>query len=140
MYWVGGILRDSTGAFVAAYANPVSGVFSAAMAEVLGLEYALKMILQHGWSRVNIEMDAEAVVRDFLSVPEDRSEFGSVIESCRCLFAHCNDVIVSFNYRSANQVPHSIASASLSLVAPVFWLEEPANLRSLLIADVIALH
>lgn len=116
----GCVVRDHTGNFVRARANLVRGRMYAREAEALSLKEALSWMMTWRTSKCIFEMDAKLVV-EAIQKSQGQSIFDTIIDDCRELFKHFEEVLVVYVHRSANNVAHLLAQTAYSKSGPQEW-------------------
>lgn len=89
-------------------------------AEAIGLREALIWI--KGWrqTRCFFESDCKGVL-DAVNTGRGRSYFDTIIDDCRDILKHFDEVLVGFVPRSANTVAHLLAKATYSMSGSQEW-------------------
>lgn len=111
--WIACIIRDDHGDFLRARSNRHRGKRQVREAEALGLQEAIRWVMQWRNYKCIFEMDSKLVV--------DAIHGGggnSIIDDCIPLLKHFIEVLVVFEYRSANSVAHLLARAAHELRFP----------------------
>lgn len=122
----GCVMRDDKGNFIGARCNTVTGGQSAKEAKVLSLRDAITWTIGRGRSRCIFESDAKTVV-DAIQGFSGQSLFHMILEDCRELLTHFEEVLVVFVPRSANSVAHAIAQVTHSMSGLREWYDTAHN-------------
>ncbi|XP_074327947.1 uncharacterized protein LOC141665861 [Apium graveolens] len=130
----GCIIRDDQGQFLRAKASKLRGCATAREAEALSFKEALTWTKEWRTNRCVFELDAKAVV-EVIHGPQKQSNFHVIIEECRDILKHFEEVLVIFDYRSANKVAHVLARAAYSMPDSMVWCNTAPELICKLIAE-----
>jgi ribonuclease HI len=110
----GMVLRRSDGRCLGAATRICNGNTDAAMAEVTGLQEALKLIESHQLTNIIIELDANQVVSAIKKKKFPNNCWGQIA----CVFSRVleqrEDISVSWVSRRGNQVAHNLARWAIS--------------------------
>ena len=124
----GCVVRDSEGHFCGARSVTVFyPLMEPALAEAMSLREALSWLKTCSFPSIILELDSLLVVQAIHSSATDRSFFGHVIADCKLLISEINVIKISFVKRSANQVTHCLAKASVFWSEYKKWLIEPPS-------------
>ncbi|XP_074342618.1 uncharacterized protein LOC141680232 [Apium graveolens] len=96
---VGCIIRDARGSFVYARSNAIQGTFHPREAEAVGLKEELS------WGEAG------------------NTYFHLIVEECRDILKHFEEVLVCFVHRSANMAAHSLAQVAYSTSGHMEWFD-----------------
>lgn len=118
---VGCVVRDDIGDFLHARSARITGCMQLREAEVMSLKEALLWVKNGRSTQCIFEMDAKLVV-DAVHGSGGNSNFHTVIKECHEIIKHFEDVLLLFEYRSANSVAHLLARAANSMSDPMEWL------------------
>ncbi|XP_074347622.1 uncharacterized protein LOC141686487 [Apium graveolens] len=110
---VGCVVRDDRGVFQRARSNQIGGLRKPREAEALSMREALSWVKGRRASKYIFETDSKLLVDAFHAI-EGRSMFDTIVEDCRELAKHYEDVLVKFVPRSTNSVAHEVARAAYS--------------------------
>ncbi|KAM7525060.1 hypothetical protein LguiA_014962 [Lonicera macranthoides] len=133
----GGIIRDSSGNFVAAIQGSFAGRFSPLLAEAVGLREVLSWIKDRNEGPIVVESDSKFVVDALHHTKDDSSSLGIVLDDCKALLRDLDLCNVSFIYRSANSVAHSLAKAASSMPDHKVWeVMCPSFISDVLVSDL----
>ncbi|XP_017256601.1 uncharacterized protein LOC108226171 [Daucus carota subsp. sativus] len=117
---VGCVVRNERGEFLRARTTLVQGRSYAREAEALSLKEALSWVKTWRTQKCIFESDAKLLV-DAIHAGHGNSIFDTIVEDCRELIKHFQEVLVMFVLRSANNVAHSSAQAACSMSGPQEW-------------------
>ncbi|CAN1729936.1 LINE-1 reverse transcriptase homolog [Linum perenne] len=125
----GAVLRNSRGELVAFRTGWGFGQPEIKEGEARGLYEALSWATTRRVSRCTFEVDSQQVTVALSRSVSDRTEFGSIIDSCRRILHANSGFKVTFVRRNRNVVAHELAQRSFSLTSPFeghvtpSWLE-----------------
>ncbi|KAL8463261.1 hypothetical protein ACS0TY_034052 [Phlomoides rotata] len=111
---IGMVLLDDNEEFIACKSFVILGVYAVELGEAIGVYEALSWIKGLGMERVVVKMDAKLVFDGVTGVPESRSIFGNVIETCKILMNSLEYGPFNLVKRDANVIAHSIARTARS--------------------------
>ncbi|KAL8119323.1 hypothetical protein AgCh_016734 [Apium graveolens] len=129
------VARDDHGAFLGARSSVIEGGRQPREAEVLSLYEALRWV--HKWrnSHCIFEMDSKIVV-DAIHGKHGNSNFHTIIDDCISFLKYFREVLLVFDYLSANTVAHLLAQAADSMSDPREWFDiAPDFIRCNLLID-----
>ncbi|XP_074359574.1 uncharacterized protein LOC141698717 [Apium graveolens] len=118
----GCVVRDSAGSFLRAKACKVRNRAYAMEAEAVRLKEALSWVKDWRTSKCIFETDAKLLVDVMHSPKQGRSFFDTLVDDCKELVKHFEEVLIVFTHRSANNVAHILAQAAYSLIDPREWI------------------
>ncbi|XP_074374021.1 uncharacterized protein LOC141714399 [Apium graveolens] len=118
----GCIVRDDRGRFIRARSIKIRGGWQPREAEALSLKEALSWVREWRSSRCVFELDAKIVV-EAVYTNGGNSNFHTIIEDCRDILKHFQEVLVVFDHQSANTVAHLLAQAACSMTDQMEWLD-----------------
>ena len=78
-------IRDETGRYVKGRTRTLHGTMAVREGEVLGLVDALRWVRSIGYQRAIFEVDAKCILDSLKDGRSNRSEYGSIVSSCRNL-------------------------------------------------------
>ncbi|XP_074347972.1 uncharacterized protein LOC141686789 [Apium graveolens] len=114
------VVRNDRGDFLQAMSKRFSGSTRAREAEALCLREMLVWIKRWRNQRCIFELDSKLVV-DVFHGEMGNSVFHTIIDDCVSLLKHFSEVLVVFEYRSANIVAHLLARAAFSMSSLMEW-------------------
>ncbi|XP_061993843.1 uncharacterized protein LOC133711764 [Rosa rugosa] len=125
----GGVLRNSQGQFMAAFAHTEQHTSSARQAELLairrGLDFVKELDLQH----VTIESDCLDAVQLILNKDHELDELGALVEDCLVIMASMPEVRIQHAVRTRNNVAHRLAAFAFeSDGCNEVWHQRPPSL------------
>lgn len=123
---VGCVVRNERGEFLRARTNMIRIRGQAREAEAVSLKEPLSWIKNWRTSKCIFESDAKTLV-DALQGRPEKSIFDTLVEVCRELMKHFQEVSVKFVNRSANMSAHMLAQATYSTSGPQEWLVNPPD-------------
>lgn len=118
---VGYVVRDEGGQFVRARSQVIQGSLQPREVEAVGLREALLWVEKWRRRKCVFECDAKEVV-DAVNGEGGLSYFHMIIDDCREILKHFDEVLVAFVPRSANTVAHLLAKATYSMSGSQEWL------------------
>ncbi|KAK8684255.1 hypothetical protein V6N13_040285 [Hibiscus sabdariffa] len=108
---IGVLARDSSGAVLGGFAQPIPALGPASAVEASALFAGLEYAIARGWTSVLVESDAAVLVNKLLRPTPDLSLLGGLLAPSRNLIAaSCGCLRVGFAPRSANSAAHTLAS------------------------------
>lgn len=134
---VGGVMRNSQGAWMGGRCCKVRGSWTPREAEAIGLKEVLSWVIKKTNTCCIIETDSQVLVN---ACKGDSGEalFGTIVGDCIQLLKHINPVLVKFVYRSANRVAHAMEKASYSMSDVEEWgVTPPEFIMPVLQEDLI---
>ncbi|KAF5477474.1 hypothetical protein F2P56_004111 [Juglans regia] len=111
----GCVFRNSSGELLAAVGWPRSFIGSPLQAEAVALERTIELCVELGFQQVVFEGDSLNLVQDILSIEENRSWYGQIVEDLKSVFKHPTRRKIQFTPRHCNQVAHILARMALQL-------------------------
>lgn len=123
---VGCVVRNEMGEFLRARTNMIRSRGQAREVEAVSLKEALSWIKLWRTSKCIFESDAKILV-DALQGRRGKSIFDTIVEDCRELMKHFQEVLVVFVNRYANMSAHMLAQAAYSKSGPREWLVNPPD-------------
>ena len=117
----GCVIRDDQGEFIAARNGVLNGPMNPALAKALSCKEALSWLKNLSYNKVIVELDAQQLVHALQGFQEDLSYFGSIVEDCKILSKDLGDCTFVFVKQSANQMAHSLAKATDSMLDQGVW-------------------
>ncbi|XP_062005887.1 uncharacterized protein LOC133723071 [Rosa rugosa] len=124
---VGGILRDDTGKFKAAFAFPIQSVASAKQVELCAIMKGLEMVKALQISNVVIETDCLEAVSDIADRHCTHINAEGLIDDIRGNLALLSNVIVQHAPRLCNQVAHRLANVAYEASMGESWFDHPPD-------------
>ena len=118
---VGCVVRDDVGGFLRARACRIRSRAYAREAEALSLKEALSWIKEWRTFKCIFEMDAKLLMDALHSTKPGKSFFDMLVDDCKELIKHFEEVLFVFVHRSANNVAHMLAQAAYSTSDPHEW-------------------
>lgn len=134
----GGLIRDERGTWVCGYYGKLHSGTSLE-AELWAVYKGLTIILQKGMNQVMIETNAEQVVQLLQEEPGDRCPFKNLVEDAQILLRGC-DCSVQHVWKEGNLCADFLAKMGANQPEEILVMNDPpAELRELLVADMIGL-
>lgn len=120
---LGCVIRDDKGDFVRARSNLVQANYQPRVAEALSLKKALAWTKNWRTSKCIFVADAKLLVDAVNTVNgnQGNSIFHTIVDDCKEILKHFEDVLVVFIHRSANSVAHLIAKGAYSMSGFQEW-------------------
>ncbi|XP_062021454.1 uncharacterized protein LOC133738034 [Rosa rugosa] len=122
---VGGVLRSTTGEFLAAFKQPVPHINSALHVELSAIWEGLLFIDNLQVQQVEIETDCLLAVHHINSEVGDLSELSSLVLDIQGKLQSMRGVKVQFAPRSCNSIAHRLASHAYDAVHRESWQGQP---------------
>ncbi|PRQ52155.1 putative ribonuclease H-like domain-containing protein [Rosa chinensis] len=121
---VGGVLRDSTGAWVSGfYAN--LGCGSVLQAEAWGLLLGLQMAISHHAHHLLVESDSQVLVSLVQHDVDDLHPLKTITDCCQTLQRQLHSCDLKHVYREVNQVADILSKFGLDAEIGVHFMEQP---------------
>lgn len=120
----GAIIRNNTGAVMAALSAKGPLVANSEEAEVLACRRALEFAMEVGFQEVVVEGDNATVIRGLTATKPDKSMLENIYEDACYLALKFRKPLASCVRRSANGVAYSLARFAKFLSEECVWLEE----------------
>jgi hypothetical protein len=96
----------------------ISPILNIDIGEAIGLLKALNWIYELQLTNVDFELDSQIVVTRFHGKKEDASEFGDVINDCKCIYnSHFTNPRVEFIRRQTNETAKGLARVTTSIAS-----------------------
>ncbi|XP_074355726.1 uncharacterized protein LOC141695374 [Apium graveolens] len=118
---VGCVIRDECGRFMRARSQVVQGCLQPREVEAIGLREALSWTKNWRRSKCIFECDAKALV-EAVNGEGGQSYFHTIVDDCKDIIKHFDEVLVTFVPRSANMVAHLLAKATYSMSGLQEWV------------------
>jgi ribonuclease HI len=136
----GVIIRDHTGAFVAALQTYLPHVVDAPMAEAYAFRDGLTLAQQIGLQNFTIQTDCAQVVETMKDGGFSATSSAAIYDDCSILWSGFGKVAIEFCNREANLVANELARVSFSSGRSCTWVDEPPSfILSKLVSDVTIL-
>ena len=105
---VGGILRNDTGTFMAAFAVPVHALASAMQIELLAMQEGIKILKRQQYSKAVLETDC---LQAILAIRQPQFTYlgvDAILQHIRMELASCPWIEMQFTPRECNQLAHRL--------------------------------
>ncbi|KAI4994410.1 hypothetical protein ZWY2020_029458 [Hordeum vulgare] len=136
--FVGAIIRDQSGQFIAAANERIDICFDSFTAEALAVRFGLNLARTVGCSRIVVSSDSLEIV-EALKDGNFSSVASAIIDDCFFMASEFNHVIYDHCFRESNQVTHELARL-VKFPSPSCWLDStPPEVLSLLVNDTTVL-
>ena len=99
---IGWVVRDSSGASIAARSNPLQMQLRPHEAEAMGAREALSWIKSSVHSPLVLEMDAQGVLQDLTNSGLSFSPYAMLVADCQALPLAHQEIVFSFVHRYGN--------------------------------------
>ena len=110
------------------------------MIEALAARRAIIFAKEVGIDDVEVEGDAENIIKDLNSNYPIHTPYGLVIEDAKALIQDFQRFSLSHTRRSGNSVAHALAHRASGCNSFSVWLEEaPPDITHVLMSDLLAL-
>uniref|UniRef100_A0A2N9GPD6 Uncharacterized protein n=1 Tax=Fagus sylvatica TaxID=28930 RepID=A0A2N9GPD6_FAGSY len=137
---IGVVIRDNTGQVIATLSQKVFGTHTVEMIEALAARRAIIFAREVGIDNVEVEGDAENIIKDLSSNDPLHTPYGLVIEDAKALIQDLQQFSLSHTRRSGNSVAHALARRASGCNSFSVWLEEvPPDITHVLMSDLLAL-
>ncbi|KAK4723288.1 hypothetical protein R3W88_026067 [Solanum pinnatisectum] len=128
------VLRDHLGQFIAGKTLFLGRDVSPLLAEIIGVREALSWLKERfSRTRLVVETDNLLVKQALEENLVNYSYFDSLVFDCKTLIKELHFLSLSVVKKSANQVAHYLAKASISMPGSIEWDTNPPSL----ITDVL---
>jgi len=107
----GGILRDSNGTIIYAFAIPL-GEGTNNQAEVQAASYGLNWCIQHGYQNIILEVDSELLTKWFLQISDPPWRLSRFVQELHDIAKQCTYVHCVHTYREANNTTDLLSKQS----------------------------
>ncbi|GMN49419.1 hypothetical protein TIFTF001_018583 [Ficus carica] len=128
-----GVIRDSEGVVVVAFAKCVAGYSDSTTDECAAIREGLIFALESGFRNVEVESDSLMAVKHIKNV-DSMAAMGSVIDDIVLLLNSVGSGSCCYIPRAVNMAAHTLARRAFAFSVDRFWLEETPDC----ILDVIA--
>ena len=108
--------------------------------EALGLLDALRWVCSIGYQRVIFEVDEKCILDSLKDGHSGRSEYGSIVSSCRDLLSLEESFSVQFSHRQVNVLAHALAKTSCQFLSSHSWFSLPVQFTWLLSATCFSIN
>ncbi|XP_024164491.1 uncharacterized protein LOC112171562 [Rosa chinensis] len=123
----GGVLRSSTGSFIAAFMKPVQHVNSAQQVELLAIREGLNFLKTLRLQQAIIESDCLLAIQDLARTDVNLSELSNLVQDIQQTIQVMQGVQISFSPRSCNKVAHRLASLAFDDGHSEDWHARPPS-------------
>ncbi|WMV30192.1 hypothetical protein MTR67_023577 [Solanum verrucosum] len=107
----GGILRDSNGTIIYAFAIPL-GEGTNNQVEVQAASYGLNWCIQHGYQNIILEVDSELLTKWFLQIFDPSWRLNKFVQELQDIAKHCAYGHCVHTYREANSTTDLLSKQS----------------------------
>ncbi|XP_061999393.1 uncharacterized protein LOC133716741 [Rosa rugosa] len=121
VFGTGAVCRDENGTCIGVLAVPMVGFVSPQTCEFLALVNGLHFCLQAGFTRLEIEGDAQNIFQALNSDQEDLSSDGALVDEAKVLLSSFQFCSWGYIPRECNNAAHCVAKVALSLPFPTYW-------------------
>lgn len=108
--------------------------YDPAVAEALALRWGLELALNVEIERVQVELDAQVVIRAMNS-PSCSSSLEHIIQDCKALAREFQAVDFHYVNRTANNVAHTLAAMADRFPTSLWWTDLPLPVDEALSVD-----
>jgi ribonuclease HI len=137
---LGAVVRDSLGNLHAAQTRSIPGLWDPTSAEALAALMAAKLCQEMGWSHIQLEGDAKALIEAVKSMESDESRRGHLTEDIRTSMLQFSSSEVKYVRRQENQVAHAFVRLALNSNLDEKWRSDPPEcIRAIIEAEQSAL-
>ncbi|XP_062028797.1 uncharacterized protein LOC133744764 [Rosa rugosa] len=132
----GGVLRDGTGCFRAAFANHVTSVASAKHTELIAIRDGLKMLQDLQAENVIVESDYLEAISNIADLQAMHIVEAGIIDDIRDSLESLHNVRINHVPRSGNRVAHRLVAIAYEADHAVMWHDQaPACILDVLNFD-----
>ncbi|XP_062012177.1 uncharacterized protein LOC133728759 [Rosa rugosa] len=117
----GGVLRDSNGAFQAAFSKPVFHVNSAPQVELLAIKEGLQFIKNLQIQNAIIETDCLVAVQEITGTALNLSVTSNIVLDIQHELGALPGVLIKFAPRSCNRVAHKLVNLAFESLRQATW-------------------
>lgn len=130
------VIRDREGALLHAQTLWYNFAASSQSMEAEAIRDGVRMAIERGFSKVEVETDAQAIVKLWESDTFDRSEIAAILQEIRELSDQFESFRLKFVRREANEAAHLCAKQATSVRRRCLWLNyTPVFLMNTLYRD-----
>ncbi|XP_062020887.1 uncharacterized protein LOC133737321 [Rosa rugosa] len=119
---VGGVLRDASGRFVAAFASPVGHAASPKQCELMAIRAGLDLLVSLQVQQVVVESDSTMAIAEALCSDYTLLANGGLIDDIRCSMQKIPSICLEYQPRSSNMVAHRLAGIGFETGNSCVWL------------------
>ncbi|XP_024200491.1 uncharacterized protein LOC112203805 [Rosa chinensis] len=120
----GGVARNASGQFMAAFANHLPHVNSAKQAELLAIQTGLEMTVGLQLPFVTIETDCLTAVQAIMHPQYEFSEYAGIIADIHDLQMKFQETKIHFAPRECNRVAHRLANIGFESGQNESWFQQ----------------
>ncbi|XP_024177957.1 uncharacterized protein LOC112183874 [Rosa chinensis] len=124
---IGGIMRDSSSQFIAAFTQSVQHVTSVKHVELLAIRAGIDLTKQLQLHQATIESDCLQAVQEIAYADYQSLDFGSVIDDIRVGMMDIQGVQICFAPRTSNKVAHKLANMAFDSGQHETWFGSVPN-------------
>ncbi|XP_062014381.1 uncharacterized protein LOC133730890 [Rosa rugosa] len=121
----GGVMRNETGQFHAAFATPVPYVTSAKQVELCAIREGLKLVTAMQISNVVIETDCLEAVSSIMDIHFTHVYDEGIIDDIRWRLQQRPDIVIQHTLRGCNRVAHCLANSAYEASHSSIWPVRP---------------
>jgi ribonuclease HI len=125
--WIGAVVRDYKGEFIAASTVFLPHVLSPAVAEAMAMREGLSLANRMGCTNVIMESDSSETVDACNGTEVWWGESEAILADCVDLASLLNSVSFQYCPREANEVAHDLARDSFACKNSSSWIDEPPD-------------
>lgn len=132
----GGVIRDWTGRWIVGFSRRI-GITTSLLAELWAIRDGLMLCIERNFSKVEVELDAKAVV-DMLTNPQyDNMAIHAILEDCKFLVAKIPQTRIKHCYREANRCADMLARKGTELNGSLaIFANPPLDILNVVEADL----
>ena len=120
----GGVLRDHSGKFVAAFASPIMHTASAKQSELRALLDGLDFLYSLQIHNVVIESDCTEAIGEATTRDPSLLANGALIEDIQSAMSRLLSISIEYVPRDCNKVAHRLASIGFEAENSFTWLDQ----------------
>ncbi|XP_024178139.1 uncharacterized protein LOC112184080 [Rosa chinensis] len=133
---IGGVLRDSTGQFRAAFFQPEMFVASPKQCELLAIRASLDLLSSCGIHDVSVESDCMEAVSEANCRNYDLLANGGIVDDIHAVWSKLQGVTISHTPQTCNAVAHRLAALGFENPIGAVWFDQaPSSIHDILQHD-----
>ncbi|XP_062005870.1 uncharacterized protein LOC133723052 [Rosa rugosa] len=121
---IGGVIRDATGQFVAAFARPVPCTASPKQCELLAIREGIDLLYSLQLNEVTIESDCMEAIQEIHCPDYELLANGSIVDDIHRTWGKLKGVHFDYTPRSCNRVAHRLAAIGFEATQDVVWTSQ----------------
>ena len=120
----GGVVRDWIGRWIVGFTRKI-GITTGLLAELWAIRDGLMLCIERNFSKVEVELDAKAVVDMLIDLQYDNMSISSILEDCKLLVSQIPQTKIKHCYREANRCADRLARKGAELNESLAIFDNP---------------